>query len=73
MNEGLKDILKGYKPVQQGKVVAEADGDGWLIMFPDGTVDSAGSRKAVERKAKKWFETNLPDKSIGIGSIEWRS
>jgi hypothetical protein len=55
----------------QGKVVIEQDGDGWLIMTPDGKVAWVATRKKAEQHAKKWFKSNLKG-DIGVGSIEWR-
>lgn len=72
-SDSISEILKDYKPVEQGKVVAEESEDGWLVMLPDGSVEFLRSRRAVERHAKKYFEDNLPPQSIGIGTIEWRS
>lgn len=69
----IKELLAEYKKADQGTVVIERDGRGYLMMFPDGTVESARSRKAAEHKARKWFYQHLPEKAIGIGTIEWRT
>jgi len=56
----------------QGKIVIEPDGDGFLIMFPDGSIEGS-SKTNAERKARRWFKTKLgKGLKIGIGEIEWR-
>jgi hypothetical protein len=56
----------------QGKVVIEADGDGFLIMFPDGEIVGASTRTKAEAKARQWFKEHVGKSAIGVGEIEWR-
>lgn len=57
----------------QGKVVVERDGaGGFLMMYPDGKVESWRKRETVERRAKAWFHINNDPARIGVGLIEWR-
>lgn len=58
--------------VNQGKVVIEADGEGWLVMTPDGAVVWRPTRKAAEDVAKRWFKKYCGLSTIGVGNIEWR-
>lgn len=55
----------------QGKVVVERDGDAFIVMFPDGAIQSFPNEPAVQRACSKWFKANLTG-DIGIGQIEWR-
>jgi hypothetical protein len=60
--------------IRQGKTVVERDGEGFLVMHPDGQVTFAPSRSRAEHIAKRWYEQALGSGSkIGIGEIEWRS
>jgi len=67
-----EELMKDVTVQEQGTVIVERDGDGFLMMFPDGTIEGAGTRRAVDRKAKIWFAKHLNEKSIGVGRIEWR-
>ena len=64
-------------PIHQGKCVVEAQPEGdWIIMFPDGTVSSAQTKKIAERACRAWFTNNLKERSkvqAAIGLIEWRT
>jgi hypothetical protein len=59
---------------QQGTIVAEWDDDGdqWLVMYPDGSIESARTRATVERRAKSYFHIHNDPTKIGVGMIEWR-
>lgn len=72
----LDDIRKLIgTPIHQGKCVVEAQTEGdWLIMFPDGSITSAQTKKAAVRACRKWFKENLKEqKKAAIGLIEWRT
>lgn len=60
--------------IRQGKTVIQADGEGYLIMHPDGDVVGASTREKAARKARAWYRTALRGKSMAmsIGEIEWR-
>jgi hypothetical protein len=60
------------KTQHQGKVVAERDEGGWLIMLPDGSVEFRNTRSAAEVLAKAWFAKHVSPDAIGVGEIEWR-
>lgn len=60
------------KVVYQGMIVAERDGQGFLMMFPDGKIEFAVDRQTAEKKATKWMQKNLDKEAIGVGKIEWR-
>jgi len=59
---------------QQGVVVVETDGRGYMVNYPDGEIEGARSHSDAEGKAKKWLEKNLEEtpEAFGVGSIEWR-
>lgn len=62
--------------VGQGLTVIEPDDEGgYLIMYPDGTIGHAVTRRAAERKVKHWYKCNLGPSGMkmGIGRIEWRT
>jgi len=71
----LAKAFAGVKVKDQGKIIAQAEGNGWLMMTPDGNVKYIRSRKGADIFCKKWFEKNLDQsgKEIGIGKIEWRT
>lgn len=52
-----------------GKVVVERADDGFLVMFPDGSVKGFSDIKRIEKAAKRWFEGHT--KRASVGSIEW--
>lgn len=57
----------------QGKVVIERDGTRYLVMFPDGAVESFTNKAQIYNAAKKWFKDNLrTGAKMGVGEIEWR-
>ncbi len=57
----------------QGKIVAEFDGRGWLIMYPDGSVEGGAiSRDEVEQRAKAWFKLNINPEVVGVGMVEYK-
>ena len=56
----------------QGKVVAQEDESGWLLMTPDGVVEHAKNRAIAQRLARSWFRRNLGSAQVGTGRIEWR-
>jgi hypothetical protein len=70
---GAVNVSDRPTAVQQGLVVAEADEDGWLVMFPDGEVRHFNHVGKVEDAAKAYFKRTLGDiRAIGVGRIEWR-
>lgn len=50
-------------------VIAEQDEDGFLVMFPDGTIRHFSHRGKVEDAASAWFHDH---RAGGYGMIEWR-
>lgn len=58
--------------VRQGKVVVEPDGNAFLVMTPDGSIQFARNKKSAEKIARAWFQANLNGSKVGIGEIEWR-
>lgn len=56
----------------QGKLIAEPDGDGFLVMFPDGNVQFFHDKPAVEKAAKAFAETHSDPEAINALLIEWR-
>lgn len=68
-------VIRAAKVVAQGKVIAEADGVGWLIMFPDGQIVGVSSRAKAEAKISRWLKRNLRDNAggIGVSTVEWRA
>ena len=58
---------------KQGKVVVERSEDQsvLLVMFPDGSVTPARTRREAYMGASPWFRAHLTA-DIGIGEIEWR-
>lgn len=60
---------------QQGKVIAEWDDidSHWLVMFPDGTILSASTKRTTDRLARKWFRDHKTDGTIGVGEVEYRA
>jgi len=62
------------KPRALGKCVCEAQAKGgFLIMFPDGTIEFAKSRKQADKKCRDWFAADVDSKGVGVGIIEWRT
>jgi hypothetical protein len=58
----------------QGKVIAENQGtDEWLVMFPNGDVESFGRKSDVEAAARRYFKKRVRKGTIGVGRIEWRT
>jgi len=58
----------------QGKIIAEQDDDGFLILFPNGIIEAAPSRKTAERKIKSWCSANAATgNNISFAVVEWRS
>ena len=68
------DVLRSKAVVvSQGTVIAQADGECFLLMFPDGSVVGAKDKQSAQRKATHWFKKQaLPSFGIGVGTIEWR-
>ncbi len=50
------------------RVIAERDGPGWLVMWPDGSAEWFASKAAVLRAVKR---TATAD--IDIAEVEWRT
>ena len=50
------------------RVIAEADGQGWLVMWPNGEVRSYVSKQAVLMACKK----RIGGADILLTEIEWR-
>jgi hypothetical protein len=65
---------KENQMVPQGKIVAEPDGLGWLVSFPDGYVQWFASKRSAENASREFFKKDFRSKnaSSGIGEIEWR-
>jgi hypothetical protein len=63
------------KVQDQGKVIAEwdAEGERWLVMYPDGRIESYKDKRTVERRAKRYFWIHNDPTKIGVGKIEWRT
>ena len=51
------------------RIIAEADGPGWMVMWPDGTVEGFASRTLVLRAVKR----RARGLDIHIAEIEWRA
>ncbi len=64
--------MEGISIQSQGKVIIEPDGDGFLILFPDGEVQGAATKQRANTKIKHWFRDNVRHDAIGVGMIEWR-
>jgi hypothetical protein len=74
--EEIKKLIDESGGVRnQGKAVCEADGDGWLVMLPDGQVVYAKSKPDATKKINKWLKADLKKNPAGAGvcTIEWRS
>ncbi len=64
-----------WRRVLQGKAVVEhQDGEGFMIMFPDGNVTFARHRALAELTLKRWAKRNLgrTPNAVGILRVEWR-
>jgi hypothetical protein len=57
---------------KQGMCVVERDGDGFLVMFPDGNLQGAMTKAQAEKACSQWFKQHVDADSIGVGTIEWR-
>lgn len=69
----MKLPIDQWKILRQGKAVAERDGNGWLLMLPDGAVSHHRSRKSLLKAVNDYLEANLRGRGdIGIGTLEWR-
>mgnify|MGYP001564058063 CR=1 FL=1 len=64
--------MKKPKVRLQGKLVAQADGAGYLTMLPNGGVKWLADRQQVITLAKKYFKSVAEDSAISVGLIEWR-
>ena len=58
----------------QGTLTVEYDeGNGYTLLFPDGSVQFATSKKSVEQLAKRWSKENIPDGyNAGMLEIDYR-
>jgi hypothetical protein len=54
---------------QRERVIAEADRDGWLVMWPDGTVERFRSQRAVLKAVGQ----RIGKADILVTEVEWRS
>ncbi len=54
--------------VARRRVIAEREGPGWLVMWPDGSVEWFASKAAVLRAVKR---TATAD--VDIAEVEWRT
>jgi hypothetical protein len=54
--------------IRQERVVAERDGNGWLVMWPTGDVEWFGSKRAVRAAAGR----RIGRADILISEIEFR-
>jgi hypothetical protein len=58
----------GIKPaIETRRVIAEWDGQGWLVMWPDGTVSGHGSKRSVLAAIRTSASAD-----IDVATIEWR-
>lgn len=53
--------------VESRRVIAERDGDGWLVMWPDGRVEWFPTKTAVLAAVRK---SAMAD--IDVTEVEWR-
>lgn len=69
---GMETVAEKPKVNKQGTAVVERDGDWFLVMFPNGNVESFKTKEAVEKRLKSWFWIHNDPNAIGVGLIEWR-
>lgn len=59
----------------QGRTIIEQDGAAFLVMHPDGTVQSAATKAGAQRKAETWLRAALKKSGAkaGVGEVEFRT
>jgi len=55
--------------IRQERVIAESDGRGWLVMWPDGSVEWFATKADVLRAVGK----RIGKADVLVSEVEWRS
>lgn len=58
---------------KQGKTVIQRDGEGWLVMTPEGDIHFASNLKKAQAIADKWARDNTDPSAINVMIKEIRS
>jgi hypothetical protein len=56
----------------QGKIIAQEDDGGFLVMFPTGDIVGASTRAKALRKIKAWCSENQHGDAVNFATVEWR-
>lgn len=75
--EKMRQICPDFNVKSVGKVVAEWDEEDqvYLIMFPDGKIESARNRAWAQRKISVWSKERVKGSkgTMGVTFVEWRT
>lgn len=78
----LVEHLANVKTIKQGRAIVEDTVDGYMIMMPDGTIQTSITKADAARRIARWFKKDLERLVkttrtsaglVGVGSTEWRT